>query len=53
MTDLGTLGGDFSETRAVNSSGDVVGFSTTSGTSLSAQTDAFLYHNGHMTDLGP
>ncbi|HEY6409526.1 MAG TPA: DUF3466 family protein [Ktedonobacteraceae bacterium] len=52
MTDLGTLGGTFSEARAINSAGDVVGWSTLSGTSLSAPTDAFLYHNGHMTDLG-
>lgn len=52
MTDLGTLGGTFSDARAVNSNGDVAGFSTLSGTSLSAPTDAFLYRSGHMTDLG-
>ncbi len=52
MTDIGTLGGTFSDARAVNGNGDVAGFSTISGTSLSAQTDAFLYLNGHMTDLG-
>jgi probable HAF family extracellular repeat protein len=51
MTDLGTLGGTFSEARAVNSTGDVAGTSTLSGTSF-APTRAFLSHNGHMTDLG-
>jgi probable HAF family extracellular repeat protein len=52
MTDLGTLGGAFSDARAVNSTGDVAGFSTFSGTDLFAPTHAFLYQNGHMTDLG-
>ena len=44
MTDLGTLGGTFSEGLAVNSSGDIVGDSN---------GEAFLVHNGKMTDLGP
>jgi probable HAF family extracellular repeat protein len=52
MVDLGTLGGAFSDARAVNGNGDVVGFSTLTGTSLSTQKDAFLYRAGHMTDLG-
>lgn len=51
MTDLGTMGGTFSEARAVNSTGDVVGTSTLSGTSFNP-THAFLDHNGHMNDLG-
>jgi len=51
MTDLGTLGGTFSEARAIDGTGDVVGTSTLSGTSF-APTHAFLDHNGHMTDLG-
>lgn len=51
MMDLGTLGGTFSEARAVNNTGDVAGTSTLSGTSFNP-THAFLYHNGHMTDLG-
>jgi probable HAF family extracellular repeat protein len=51
MTDLSTLGGTFSEARALDSSGDVVGTSTLSGTSFTP-THAFLDHNGHMTDLG-
>jgi probable HAF family extracellular repeat protein len=51
ITDLGTLGGTFSDARAVNSSGDVAGISTLSGTST-IPTHAFLSHNGTMTDLG-
>ena len=51
MTDLGTLGGTFSEARAIDSTGDVVGTSTLSGTSF-VPTHAFLDYNGHMTDLG-
>ena len=48
MTDLGTLGGNFSEGVAINSSGEVVG---TSETSTGAE-DGFLWSNGTMTDLG-
>jgi probable HAF family extracellular repeat protein len=44
MTDLGTLGGIISQAAAVNRSGDIVGGSN---------RDAFLVHNGKMTDLGP
>ena len=44
MTDLGSLGGIISEARAVNRAGDVVGGSN---------GDAFLVHNGKMSDLGP
>jgi probable HAF family extracellular repeat protein len=51
IIDLGTLGGTFSDARAVNRNGDVAGLSTLSGTSLSP-TFAFLYSNGHMKDLG-
>jgi probable HAF family extracellular repeat protein len=43
MTDLGTLGGTFSEARAVNSNGEIVG--TSNG-------QAFLVHNGKMSSLG-
>lgn len=52
MTDLSTLGGTYSDARAINSNGDVAGFSTLSGTDVFAPYDAFLYSNGHMKDLG-
>jgi probable HAF family extracellular repeat protein len=52
ITDLGTLGGTYSDARAINSNGDVAGFSTLSGTDVFAPTDAFLYSNGNMKDLG-
>jgi len=48
MTDLGTLGGDYSEGHSINSSGQVVGRSTLA----SGDTHAFLYSGGTMTDLG-
>jgi probable HAF family extracellular repeat protein len=51
IRDIGTLGGTFSDARAINSNGDVAGFSTLSGTSLSPDF-AFLYSNGQMKDLG-
>jgi uncharacterized membrane protein len=44
MTDLGTLGGTYSEARAVNRTGDVAG---------GCNGDVFLVHNGKMADLGP
>src|SRR5436309_11553071 len=42
MTDLGTLGGTFSEARAVNRNGDIAGGSN---------SDAFLVHSGKMSNL--
>jgi probable HAF family extracellular repeat protein len=48
ITDLGSLGGIFSEGRAINSAGDVAGYSRTS----TGNYRAFLDHNGLMTDLG-
>jgi hypothetical protein len=44
MTDLGTLGGTFSEARAVHRNGDIVGGSN---------SDAFLVHSGKMSNRGP
>jgi probable HAF family extracellular repeat protein len=52
MSDLGTLGGTYSQARAINGNGDVAGSSTLSGTDVFAPNDAFLYSNGHMKDLG-
>ena len=48
MTDLGTLGGNDSHAAAINSNGDVVGYSAEDG----ADYRAFLYSGGVMTDLG-
>jgi probable HAF family extracellular repeat protein len=48
ITDLGTLGGTYSQARGINIHGDVVGSSTTT----SGDEHAFLYHDGAMTDLG-
>jgi probable HAF family extracellular repeat protein len=45
-TDLGTLGGANSDARAINSLGQIVGSSNTTG-----GTDAFIYLNGSMIDL--
>lgn len=48
MIDLGTLGGQTSSPRAINSSGQIVGWSNITG---DATSHAFLYSDGQMTDL--
>lgn len=49
VTDLGTLGGAYSQAAGINDSGQVVGtVATADGTSA----HAFLYSGGIMTDLG-
>ena len=49
FTDLGTLGGDSTETHAINNSGQIVGYSVGAP---SVATKAFSYKDGIMTDLG-
>ena len=49
LTDLGTLGGTFSQAFGMNDKGWVVGFSTTEG---DVGLHAFLWRDGVMTDLG-
>ena len=48
IVDLGSLGGDTSEPRAINARSQVVGFSQTS----SGAKHAFVWENGVMRDLG-
>ena len=47
VTNLGTLGGSITRSLAINSYGEVVGYSATSG----GATQAFVYSNGAMTNL--
>ncbi len=49
VTDLGTLGGTYSYATAINSSGQIAGFSYMPGNDV---THAFLWQNGVMSDLG-
>jgi probable HAF family extracellular repeat protein len=48
MTNLGTLGGFFSEPNGINPKGQVVGASITAA----GKPRAFLWAQGGMTDLG-
>jgi probable HAF family extracellular repeat protein len=49
VTDLGTLGGTFSEAVGINDKSSVVGFSTPPG---DQNVHAFLWRKGVITDLG-
>jgi probable HAF family extracellular repeat protein len=49
VTDLGTLGGTFSESNAINDRGEVVGYSFLPG---NVDIHAFLWQDGAMQDLG-
>jgi len=48
IVDLGTLGGPASQAHGMNAQGWVVGESVDEN----GQDHAFVYHDGHMTDLG-
>ena len=48
MTDLGTLGGNYSQAYAINDFGEVVGMSTTTA---DGDVHAFIFSHGVMTDL--
>jgi probable HAF family extracellular repeat protein len=48
MTDLGTLGGKYSQGQGINAAGAVAGYSTLADGSYRA----FLYSNGRMVSLG-
>jgi probable HAF family extracellular repeat protein len=49
LSDLGTLGGNYSAATAINDKGEVVGLGWFPGDQTK---DAFLWRNGVMTDLG-
>ena len=49
MTDLGTLGGDYSYALDINEAGQVAGYSYLAG---NASTHAVIWEDGAMTDLG-
>ena len=46
---MGTLGGTSGLATAINDLGEIIGWSATTS---NAETHAFLYRNGTMTDLG-
>jgi probable HAF family extracellular repeat protein len=56
ITNLGTLGGDFSDANAISSQGIyIAGLSAVKGATAATNflpTHAFLYRNGYRTDLG-
>jgi probable HAF family extracellular repeat protein len=54
LIDLGTLGGDISQARALNEAGQIAGYSTTGPdqTFPGPGMHAFLWEDGTLTDLG-
>ena len=52
MRDLGTLGGDNSQTTWLNDAGDIVGEADLPGADVTGIHHAFLWRNGTMIDLG-
>jgi probable HAF family extracellular repeat protein len=54
MVDLGTLAGyDTSSAQAINKGGEIVGYAFSNTAGFKPGTEAFLYSNGVMTDIGP
>jgi len=51
VTDLGTLGGEFSQAQGINSTGEIVGESDISGPVGVTTSHGFIWRNGTMTDL--
>jgi probable HAF family extracellular repeat protein len=51
VTDLGTLGGTFSQAYGINNNGSVVGYSTLTDNPNFRPLHAFLWRKGVMTDL--
>ncbi len=49
ITSLGTLGGDYSQPKHINNSGQITGFSPMAGLGY---VSTFLYSNGTMNDIG-
>ena len=47
-TDLGTLGGTYTQPAALNVRGDAVGY----GDTASGDQHGFIWHTDHLTDLG-
>ncbi len=52
VKDLGTLGGTYSYATGLNNAGDVAGGAATRKQTGGVFQTAFLWHDGHMTDLG-
>jgi probable HAF family extracellular repeat protein len=52
MTDIGTLGGNYSGANAINDRGQITGGSNATSVPGLAYSHAFLWERGEMTDLG-